>query len=76
MGSVVQDLRYGLRMLWKQPSFTFVAVTTVALAIGANTTIFSFANIFLLRPLPIAKADEMAWPSPAGSRTGGVKPPV
>jgi putative ABC transport system permease protein len=61
MGSVIQDLRYGLRMLRKQPPFTFVAVTTVALAIGANTTIFSFANIFLLRPLPIANADEMAW---------------
>jgi putative ABC transport system permease protein len=61
MGTIIQDLRYGLRMLRKQPAFSVVAVTTVALAIGANTTIFSFANIFLLRPLPIANADEMAW---------------
>jgi putative ABC transport system permease protein len=61
MSTVIQDLRYGLRMLRKQPAFTIVAVTTVALAIGANTTIFSFANIFLFRPLPIANADEMAW---------------
>jgi hypothetical protein len=61
MGTVLQDLRYGLRTLLKQPAYTAVAAVTVALAIGANTIIFSFANVFLLRPLPIVKADEISW---------------
>ena len=56
---LVQDLRFGARMLLKLPGLTAVAVVSLALGIAANTTIFSFVNTLLLRPPPVEKPGEL-----------------
>src|SRR5215813_3696032 len=56
MGSFIQDLRYGARMLLKNPGFTLVAALTLALGIGANTAIFSLIHTLLIQPLPYRDA--------------------
>ena len=57
LGEILMDLRFGGRMLIKNPGFTAVAVMTIALAIGANTAIFTIVNAAILRPLPYPSPD-------------------
>src|SRR6478735_537048 len=59
MTSVSQDLRYSLRMLLKNKSFTAVAVLTLALGIGINTAMFSVLNTFLFRSLPYPESERL-----------------
>jgi len=76
MQTLLQDLRYGARMLLKKPGFTLIAVITLGLGIGANTAIFSVVNSVLLRPLPFKDPDRVmiVWERRANS--GEVNIPI
>lgn len=59
MGTLLQDIRYGFRMLVRNPAFTVVAALTLALGIGASTAMFSVVNTFILNPVPLASGNRL-----------------
>ena len=73
MNPLAKDVRFGVRTLLKSPGFTFVALATLALALGANTAIFTFVNAVLLRPLPYDHPERIVRvleAPPGGGRNG------
>ncbi len=66
----LQDIRYTLRTLGRDPGFTLVSISILALAIGANTAVFSVVNNLLLRPLPFPQSSQLVWIAPPPQKCG------
>src|SRR5262245_26295388 len=75
MGKLIQDLRYGWRMLIRHRAVTAISVITLALGVGANTAIFSVVNATLLRPLPFIESERLALLWSVNSRDGNLQQP-
>ena len=56
---MIRDIRFGLKLLWKDRGFAITAILTLAVCIGANTAIFTIVNSVLLRPLPVPESDRI-----------------
>jgi len=76
MQTLVQDVRFAARVLWRTPGFAAVVVAVLALGIGANSAIFSLVDAVLLRPLPFAHPENLAmlWEHPPGYAHNSVSP--
>lgn len=74
MATLLQDIRYGARLLLRSPAVTVVAVLSLALGIGANTTIFTLVNAVLLNPLPVKDASRLVSVETAEPRNGVLAP--
>ncbi|HEV3469201.1 MAG TPA: ABC transporter permease [Pyrinomonadaceae bacterium] len=70
METLLQDVRYGARMMWKRPGFTAVAVLTLGVSIGINTAVFSVVYAALMRPLPFADAERLVVAAAENKRGG------
>jgi putative ABC transport system permease protein len=70
VGTLMQDMRFAVRMLLKNPGFTAVVVLTLALGIGANTAIFSFVNAWIINPLPYPDSDRLVVIQSLDTKTG------
>src|ERR671933_1111918 len=70
METLLQDLRYGVRMMWKRPGFTLVAVLTLGVSIGVNTAVFSVVYAALVRPLPFADPERLFLAAAENKRGG------
>src|SRR6476646_1003502 len=76
MEKLVQDLRFALRSLVRQPGFALTAIVTLALGIAATTAIFSVVDAVMLRPLPFARADRIVAIRNLAARTGALSSTV
>jgi hypothetical protein len=70
VGNLLQDVRFGSRLLLRNPAVTLVAVASLALGIGANTTVFTLVNAILLRPMPVRDIDRVVLVATSEVRNG------